>query len=126
MKIHEADLIRTALERGGSVGPSAAETMRLGNELLAKVSEKEFMGSVIALAKEYGWHVYHVYFSQNSEPGFPDLVLVRERVIFAELKKETGKQTKVQFAWEGWLLDADAEVYCWRPSSWPEIVKVLA
>jgi hypothetical protein len=131
----EADLIRTALERGGAVGPSAAEAMRRSGPVFQSVwgplqfpkgmSEAKFQAEVIKLAKSLGWHVYHTYDSRRSEPGFPDLVLVRERVIFAETKKESGKQTKDQFAWEGWLLDADAQCYCWRPSDWAEIVRIL-
>ena len=57
------------------------------------LSEKEFQHQVCQLARLCGWRIYHVHFSQRSEPGFPDLVLVRERVVYAELKSETGEVT---------------------------------
>ena len=46
---------------------------------------------VVDLARTLGWRVYHTYDSRRSQPGFPDLVLVRERILFLELKSETGK-----------------------------------
>lgn len=136
----EADLIRTALERGGAVGPSAAETMALQNNTTdgvrndifhntppwEKETEKQFMGRVIALAKLNGWKVYHTHDSRRSEPGFPDLVLVRERVIFAELKADKGKPTKAQREWLLALESGGATFLVWRPRDWDDIVKVLA
>jgi hypothetical protein len=65
--------------------------------------------------------------------GFPDLVLVRDRVLFVELKLNTtlGKAGKKglsedQKDWHVALLKAGAEFHLWKPSDWPEIEKVLA
>ena len=53
------------------------------------VTEAELQVSVISAARELGWLVYHTRSSQQSEPGFPDLVMVQPpRIIFAELKTE--------------------------------------
>lgn len=61
-----------------------------------------------------GWIAYHTLRSKGSEPGFPDWTLVRERVVFLELKTETGKPSPAQKFWISALLDASAEVYIAR------------
>jgi len=54
--------------------------------------EAHFQSQLVSAAKRMGWSlVYHTRFSTQSEPGFPDLVLVntrQQRVIFAELKRD--------------------------------------
>jgi hypothetical protein len=63
--------------------------------------------------------VYHTHDSRRSEPGFPDLVLVRhERLLFVELKSGKGKLTPAQAQWFGRLSQAGASVRVWRPSDW--------
>ena len=91
------------------------------------ISEKDFLEQVRELARYEGWLSYHTYRSTRSEPGFPDLVLVRPpRVIFAELKTEKGKLSADQKAWLD-VLDRcnEVETYLWRPSDWDRIVKTL-
>ena len=90
------------------------------------VSEKVFMAQVIDLASICGWLVYHTHDSRRSQVGFVDLVLVRKRVLWVELKAETGTLSPVQQVWSDWLKAAEQEVYLWRPSDWDEIQKVLA
>lgn len=58
--------------------------------------------------------------------GFPDLVLVRDRVVFAELKAQRGRLSADQAEWLAVLEGAGVEAYCWRPSDWPVIERVLA
>ena len=48
------------------------------------MTEKEFQRLVVDYATLHGWMHYHTHDSRRSTPGFPDLVLVRERIIFAE------------------------------------------
>lgn len=88
-------------------------------------SEREFQREVVKRALIFGWRCYHTYDSRRSAAGFPDLVLVRERVIFAELKTETGKLGKEQQEWIGALANAGMEAHVWRPSDLEEIVRVL-
>ncbi len=87
--------------------------------------EKEFQKHVLALAEEYGWtYRYHSYFSDRSERGFPDVMLLRPdrgEMIFAELKTMNGRLGTVQQEW----LDAlhacagdNVRVYVWRPCCW--------
>lgn len=91
------------------------------------LTEKEWQSKVTDLATLHGWRWYHTHDSRRSPSGFPDLVLVRgDRVIFAELKKENGKVSPHQTAWLTALTATPAEVYVWRPSDWPDVLKVLA
>lgn len=53
--------------------------------------------------------------------GFPDITLARDgRVIFAELKTQTGRTTEAQRAW----LAAVGGIV-WRPEDWPAICALL-
>ena len=90
-----------------------------------KESEKQFQTAVIELAILRGWKHYHTYRSKRSVPGFPDLVLVRERIIFAELKREGGEATPQQQEWLDAIAYADGTAYLWQPSDWNEILREL-
>ena len=46
--------------------------------------EKQVQSAILDVARLLGWRVYHTFDSRKSEAGFPDLVLVRDRVIYAE------------------------------------------
>ena len=89
--------------------------------------ERDFQAQIIDLAHLQGWRIYHTRDSRRSEPGFPDLVLVRGRCcIFAEVKTESGKVTSEQREW----LDALSGVHehstiIWRPGDWPDIERTL-
>jgi hypothetical protein len=93
---------------------------------LAELSEKEWQAQVIQLARTLGFKHYFTYRSKRSPSGFPDLVLVRERTIFCELKGERGKPTNAQREWLAALLAAGAEVYLIRPRDLEALAKVLA
>lgn len=87
---------------------------------LRSISEAEWQTQVLALASTLGWDLaYHPYYSERSEPGWPDLVLVstrRKRTVFAELKTETGPFRPEQPHVLSVLAAAGNEVYVWRPS----------
>ena len=89
------------------------------------ISEKEFQATVREYAKSQGWVVFCTWSSMHSPGGEPDLRLVRERVVWAELKRESGKTTQKQEEAIAALEAAGQEVHVWRPSSWPEIEQVL-
>ena len=57
---------------------------------------------------------------QADGAGFPDLVLVRERVVFVELKSDTGRLADQQAGWLQALVEAGCEVHLWRPDEWRE------
>ena len=103
---------------------------------MMKETEAEFQRWLTELAEVLGWTHVHFrpamtskgYRTPVSGPlgkGWPDLVLVRERIIFAELKSEKGKVSLEQDYVLGELRRAGAEVYVWRPSDRDKIGKVL-
>jgi len=95
--------------------------------LWKKMSEAQFQAQIIALAKRLGWLCYHTWNSQNSASGFPDLVLVRERVLFVELKRQVGGV--FSFAQLTWLDRLDqcsgVETYRWKPENIDEAERIL-
>lgn len=82
---------------------------------LSLYTERDWSKQVADLCHQLAWRRYHTYRSERSQPGFPDETLVRDRVIFLELKTETGKLSDAQKGWLGALLDASAECYVARP-----------
>jgi hypothetical protein len=103
-----------------------------------KATQKEysFQRQVIAFAALHGWRTAHFRPGMNRRgewqtavqgdgSGFPDLILIRERVVWAELKSETGVVSGEQRVWIDALVRAGQEVYVWRPSDWAEIEEVL-
>ena len=60
------------------------------------MSESQFQAEVVKLAKVFGWIWFHPYDSRRSTPGFPDLALVKDRLLFRELKTDKGKLTVYQ------------------------------
>lgn len=89
------------------------------------LSEKEWMGQVIDLARTFGWKHYHPWLSIYSAKGWPDLALCRERLILAELKTAKGKVSPSQQDWLDTLAEAGVEVYVWRPGDVDEIISIL-
>jgi hypothetical protein len=116
-----AELEAEILRRCGLAAPVPTEEN-------AAQSEKEFMEAVIKRAKELAWKVYHTRDSRKSEAGFPDLVLLRgPSIVVAELKKsEDEEPTPAQRNWLEAFSEAGIAAYCWRPTDWPEIERVLS
>ena len=97
-------------------------------QLAGYVSEQELQKAIVAYAKLQRWLVYHTYDSRRSNPGFPDLVLVKNgRVIFAELKSQRGRLRAEQALWLAELRKTGLEAYVWFPLDWMEgtIEKIL-
>lgn len=81
--------------------------------------------TIVDLATTLRWRSYHTYDSRRSAGGYPDLTLVRDRVVFAELKR-AGEQPKPdQVEWLDALAGGGAEVYLWRLSDFEEIKRIL-
>lgn len=100
-------------------------------------TEKDFQAAVIQYAKLQGFLVYHTHDSRRSEPGFPDLCMVRDgRLVFAELKTEKGRVSDAQMEWMSALAKVSGvvtatsrnpvEVHLWKPSNWKLIEATLA
>lgn len=93
-----------------------------------KVTENQFLADVRKQAIAAGWEPYHTHNSQRSEPGWPDLVLAsakQRRVLFIELKTDTGRVSKAQQKWLDLLLACGQEAAVWRPADWPAIMRIL-
>lgn len=100
------------------------------------MTERELQTSVIQCARLFGWRVAHFRPAQTKRgwrtpveadgAGFPDLVLIRDgRLLFVELKSDTGKISGDQQAWLDALervaaadLFDHVEVHVWRPADW--------
>lgn len=90
-------------------------------------SEKEFQAAVVALAKQNGWIVHHHFDSRRSEPGWPDLVLIRDgKLLIRELKTEIGEESPEQIVWLAALRSCGVDAETWRPSQLGTIVKELS
>ena len=108
-------------------GPAVSPVAVTPRATLPAITEKDFQRQVTDLAAMLGWTWYHPALSKWSERGWPDLALVRPpRLLFAELKRETGKTTPHQDRWLA-LLGAcpGVEVHTWRPSQLQQIAEVL-
>jgi hypothetical protein len=92
-----------------------------------EITERQFTAQIAELAKMFKWTRYHTWLSRYSPPGFPDEVLIRPpRLIFAELKRDTGKLTDAQQGWVDILQQIPAiEVYVWRPADLNDIARIL-
>lgn len=89
-------------------------------------TEKDFCQQVVNLAHLMKWKVYHTWTSIHSQPGFPDLILLRGRqIIVAELKSEKGSLTISQEEWLAAFRSVGVPVYIWRPSMLKQIEEVL-
>ena len=97
--------------------------------------EKDWQRDIIHLARTVGWKVAHFRPAQTSKgwrtavgadgAGFPDLVLVRDRVVFVELKNEKGRMSEDQLEWKAALEAAGVECYVWRPDDLDSAMAVL-
>ena len=102
------------------------------------LTERDFQLQVVQMARLFGWETFHVRAGRTLDSwrtpgsgsmaaGWPDLVLVhpvRRRLLFVELKTDTGKLTAHQERVLD-LLRLVAPVHVWRPAMWNEIEATL-
>ena len=110
---------------------------------LPPITEAAFQKMVLALARLHGWKSAHFRASLNARGkwqtavagdgvGFPDLVLCHDgkgghvpRVLFVELKTDTGRIRPEQREWIAAINAAGGTAVVWRPGDWPQIEKEL-
>ena len=102
------------------------------------MTEAQWQARVLDLAKLCGWRVAHFRPARTATGwrtaveadgvGYPDLTMVRDgRLLFVELKSETGRVATSQREWLSELSAVPGlEVYLWRPSDWAKVQQVLA
>jgi len=115
------------MKRNRKGRPSSAG--RAGANGLPAVTEKEFMDQVIRLARLRHWLCYHTHDSRRSQPGFPDLFLIRPatgEILFCELKSGRGRLTPDQEAWLEALRECGLPIRIWSPKDWTEIEETLS
>lgn len=88
-------------------------------------SEAAFQALVVGLAERFRWIVIHNADSRRTDAGVPDLLLLRERCIWRELKTAQGRLRPEQVAMGYRLLRAGGDWAIWRPADWPEIITTL-
>lgn len=68
--------------------------------MMMVMTEKELQASVISVAKQLGFLVYHTMVSFGSDRGFPDLIVAGHGVCFAfEFKGPRGRVSDAQNEW---------------------------
>lgn len=98
--------------------------------------EASVQTSVIDLAHLRRWRVAHFRPARTGSgewrtpvaadgKGYPDLTLTRDRVVFAEMKKQREKPRADQVEWLDALAQAGGEVYVWTLDDLVEIDQIL-
>lgn len=106
----------------GVVGDETAMTYQP-----SRVTERALQQRIIDTATALKWRSFHVFDSRRSEPGWPDLVLLRPpRLLFVELKSEKGRLTPEQQRWLDLLAQVPGvETAVWRPRDLPDAIDYL-
>lgn len=103
---------------------------------MAAKPEAGFQQQVVNLGHLFGWHIAHFTQAQirpgvcvtpakADGKGFPDLVMVRERIVYAELKMPGNDLSPEQSKWQAKILGAGGEFYVWRPADLDSIHHIL-
>ncbi len=93
------------------------------------MSEKQLQAAIIECARRLNWRCAHftaatVRGGRTITPvaadgaGWPDLVLVRDRVLFVEVKRDGQYPKPHQRVWHEALREAGQTVYVWREKDW--------
>ena len=86
-------------------------------KMIESWTEKQLQEHVIGLARGLGWWAYHTYDSRRSQPGYPDLHLIRgSHSMFRELKTKRGKLSPAQVDCSAVMLGAGLDFAVWRPA----------
>jgi len=94
------------------------------------VNGRELQRAIIELARRLGWKVAHTPPIPTERgwrtavaadgKGFPDLLLVRDRILVAEIKGDSDRLRAEQKAWLSAFRMAGVEAHVWTPSTWAD------
>lgn len=123
------------------MGAAPGTQRRLGAERSRRLvsrtlTEAEWQRDVIDLAHLHRWRVAHFRAATLTNgrtitpvaadgAGWPDLVLVRGRLLFRELKTNRGRLQPHQEAWGAALQKAGCDWGVWRPRDFDEVLACL-
>lgn len=105
------------------------------DRIIRTITESEWQKTVQQMLTATGWLWYHAPDNrpgangriQGIKAGFPDLVAVRgNRVLYLELKRETGRTSPDQLRWLTALTDAGQEAHVFRPSDVARVAQLIA
>lgn len=103
------------------LSPELKEAMRQEARDMAEIPTLTDL--VVGWLKQQGWKVFRVRQGRagwNLGSGFPDIHAVRERVFYAELKRQNNELDPKQVEWREALETAGQEYHLWRPLDWLE------
>jgi hypothetical protein len=85
------------------------------------MTEIQLQQSVEELAGLLGWWAWHDRDSRRNKAGLPDLLLVRgSRVLWRELKTQSGRVRPEQRQVLAMLTAAGQDAGVWRPQQWTD------
>jgi acetyl esterase/lipase len=97
-----------------------------------KINGRTLQRSIIAEANKRGWRAASFPPVETARgwrtpagaqgKGWPDIVLVRDRVIYVEVKGDGDRLRPEQREWQDALRLAGAEVYVWTPKEWGDTI----
>lgn len=102
------------------------------------VRGKDLQRTVIDLAHMKGWHAAHFPAVETKQgwrtavaadaKGFPDIILVRDRIVAIEIKGDGDTLKPEQRQWQDWMQRAGVEYYVVRPKDWTDgtVEEILA
>jgi hypothetical protein len=119
-----------------SLNPEMTEAEAIASVGSAPTREGELVNRIRAMALQHGWLLYHPPPNiptrdgrvREVGAGFPDLTLIHPvsgRLIFAELKSDSGRLTEPQERWLAALRLTEAIVEVWRPADLQRIREIL-
>lgn len=84
------------------------------------MTETQLQDLIFALCGALRLYVYHTFDSRRCARGFPDLVIIGNRVLWRELKgwKPSSRPTREQVKVLNGLRSAGQDADVWRPADW--------
>ena len=91
------------------------------------MTEAELQAAIVDVAELAGWLVFHDHDSRRNPAGLPDLICVKPpRVVFIELKSDTGRVRPEQRTWLDALAECDTLASALvRPDDLPTVIEYL-